>query len=199
MSNNHTGNECGKNGVQGVKPLVDSSLMDSFIRDARKTVALLKELCGKPEWWEDEEDLLSYIITVHGIKSSLGSIGEAELSKVASKLETNGRDENFKAIGTSTPGFLEELGTLLEKLEQEFDEGTEITAHDSDDVLEKLPAVKKMCADYNRKGVLDLIASVKSCTEKTKVVLETVKEHILHSDFDEAEAEMDSYLKEIGN
>ena len=183
--------------VNYMKPRVDSSLMDSFIRDARKTVALLEELNKKTGWWENEEELLSYIISIHGIKSSLGSIGEAELSKTAFKLETSGRDENFDIIKSTTPGFLDGLSELLKKLEQEFNDGAEISEKDSGDIYEVLSAIKKMCGDYNRKGVLDLISSVKNCTRETKDALENVKEYVLHSDFDEAEAAAASYIDMI--
>jgi len=175
----------------------NAAMLDSFVRDARKTVALLEELKQKNGWWEDDKDLGRFIITIHGIKSSLGSIGEKELSETASVLETSGRDKAFDIITSSTPGFLTELAALLKKLEQETTGGVEITGEDGEDMYDKISAIKEMCSDYNRRGVLELIASIKSCTQKTNEVLECIREHVQQSDFEDAEDTAASYLDEI--
>ena len=176
---------------------VNAALLESFKRDARKTVSLLEELCPKKGWWEDEKDLQKFVISTHGIKSSLASIGEAGLSNTASVLEESGRDKIFNIIISSTPDFLNELTALLKKLEQETSGGVEITAEDSGDLHETMSAITEKCSDYNRRGVLELITSVKSCTKRTNEVLECIKEHVLHSDFEEAEAVAASYLDEL--
>jgi len=175
----------------------NTALLESFVRDARKTVALLEELSQKALWWDDEKDMQRFIITIHGIKSSLASIGETGLSNTASVMEESGRDKISAIITSSIPGFLNELTVLLKKTEQETAGGVEITGEDSEDIYEKISAIKETCSDYNRRGALELIASVNSCTERTNEVLECIKEHVVHSDFEEAEAAAASYLDEL--
>jgi len=62
------------------------------------------------------------------------------------------------------------------------------------DLYGKLLEIKEMCADYNRKGVLDIIAKITDCSEESKTVLGKISEYIRHSDFEEAENTAAVYL-----
>jgi HPt (histidine-containing phosphotransfer) domain-containing protein len=163
-------------------------LIESFIRDARNAAALL----GRHE---AENDLHTFIITVHGMKCSLWNVGERDLSEKANDLEQAGRNNNLEFINNNIHGFLEELKIITERLEAECinkaDDYTIIEPHELD---EKLLAVKEMCADYNRKGALDLLAGIKAGSEAASALIIQVREHILHSDFEEAEALISKYI-----
>jgi len=177
------------NGSVDIQSNVDSLMQESFIRDAKKAVAVLDELNKSTLWFENEESLRRYIITIHGIKSGLWNIGETELSDLADKLEIGGRERNFGLIELSASDFLKGLRVLLVKFEHEYD--TDSTMDDMDEDIEslrdKLITIGKMCADYNRKGALDILANIKKCSKQTKVVVDCIKEHIHHADFGEAE------------
>jgi len=158
------------------KPQTDIIMLESFIRDARKTVTLLEGLSDLNK----EEALQEFIISVHGIKSSLWNIGERELSEAARQLESGGREKNTEFIKSASPDFLTKLRTLLEKLEKTESSGSKET--DPEIQLEKLRNVIELCSDYNRKGALDILTSMGNSP-----VLSRIKEYVLHSDFEEAE------------
>jgi len=173
---------------------VDTLLMESFIRDARNSLETLEGLCENAAWAENSDNLRKYTITVHGMKSSLWNINEKDLSELAHSLETGGREQNASLISKFTPGFLNELRELLNKLEASQEKAEEFTDKDDDDVFEKLRAIGEMCAEYNRGGALKIISEIERCTKETRKTLQSVQQKVLHSDFEEAESEIVEYL-----
>ena len=173
---------------------MDSMLLESFVRDARKAVALLDEFLLKSDF-ENEESLHKYTICVHGMKSTLGAINDLQLSEIAHKLEKAGRDRDIKYIKEATSGFINDLRLLLKKTESKQ---TVNNANDTEDLLDRLSVIKNICADYNRKGALDKIAEINICSEKTRAVLNDIKEYVLHSDFEKAESLVTDYIAELG-
>jgi PAS domain S-box-containing protein len=170
-------------------------LQESFIRDALKTVTMLEELSQKPSQLESEENLRRFTISVHGIKSSLENIGESKLAESARRLEQASRDRNTGLIATSTPSFLNELRILLEKIKPKSEE--DCADEDIGSLQSKLQAIRDICDDYDRKGALSLLAGIKNCSKKTRAALDRIKEHILHSDFDEAKSMAAAYAVEL--
>ncbi|MCL2636795.1 MAG: transporter substrate-binding domain-containing protein [Oscillospiraceae bacterium] len=178
---------------------IDSMLLESFIRDARKVVDFLKELSNESSFEnlkEDEEGLRKFTVFTHGIKSSLFNIGEKNLSELAFKLETDSRERNMEAVVASAPDFLNKLSILLGKMESEQKSNS---ASEGDlsisDIREKLLAIQELSADYNRRGALSALAEVKNGTKETIAFLEKIKEFIMHSDFEEAENAIAEELK----
>jgi len=155
----------------------------SFIRDAHKGVETLENLLKVGI--EEEERLRQFTITVHGMKSALRNIGEENLSDLAYVLEKAGREGDTELIQDHIRAFLKELGKLLERLEADIPKADSTV--DINEIIEKLDAIKAMCADYNRKGALDILAEIKYNSEETKAFLETICDHLMHSDFEEAE------------
>jgi len=184
-------------GVSAMNQQTDTLLLESFIRDARKVAAMLEEQGQKPGWLETEENLRTFTIMVHGIKSSLRNIGEAELSELAYKLEIAGRERDIDVITASVPLFLSELRALIKKVEPKQDEYG--AYEDIEGLRSKLLAIKEMCTEYNRKGALDLLANIKNYSKETKKVLDSIKDYVLHSDFDEAERAAVVYMGELSS
>jgi len=178
-----------------LEPQTDSLLLESFIRDARKAVILFEKYSSEDSLLDIGENLKKYITAIHGMKSSLWNIGETALSKLAHKLEAGGRSKDISLIKANTPEFLDELRKLLNKLEKDrekntgsvFKETQDLSLENSADLQKKFQAIAEMCAEYNRKGVLDIIAAIDKCSKETRIILDTVKEHVIHSDFEEAE------------
>ena len=164
---------------------VDSLLLESFIRDARKAVSWLEELSGENLQLTNEDVLRKFTVIVHGIKSSLSNIGEMMLAELAYKLEKNGRENDIEQIKASIPDFLNDLRSLLEKLEPKHDDSD--TDSDIEDLINNLTAIQEKAEDYDRKGALDIITEIKHCSKETKKVLDNIMEHVLHSEFEEAE------------
>ena len=181
-------------------PRIDTSLIESFIRDANKTVDLLVALYNTDEF-DNEENLRKFTVIVHGIKSSLWNIGEMELADTAYKLEKSGREKNKDKIASLTPGFLGGIRTLLRKLNEkiESEQGANSADTSIDDLCGKLNIVKEKAAGYDRKGVLDVISQIKSNSKETKAVLDKIMECAIHSEFEEAENAADALIFKLSN
>ena len=185
-----------ENRAAAAEPEADTLLAASFMRDARKAVAALAKLC-KDEGFEDESQLNKFTVVVHGMKSALANIGEAELAQSAQRLEFMGRGQNVEQIEASVPAFLKELQTLLKKLESKQQQDS--TDEDTDYLYEKLLAVKKMCGEYDREGATHILVEMKrkKCSKDTREVLERIMKQVLHSDFEEAADTAAEYAKGI--
>ena len=96
------------------KSTLDTKFREAFTRDAIKALAVLDELILKDEYSEDE--MRSYTVTVHGIKSALSYMGKSDLSATALKLELLARDNNMKEIAAETPEFLRLLRSYIVEL-----------------------------------------------------------------------------------
>ncbi|MCL2196497.1 MAG: ATP-binding protein [Treponema sp.] len=173
----------------------DLILRESFIRDARKAADWLDE--HKDSKYDDEETLRKFTVFVHGMKSSLFNIGEKALSAKALELEKYGREKNTEMVKSSAHDFSDNLRGLLEKLESMNKSETGADIISNDELNQKLAIIKEKAADYDRKGALDVLSQIKNCTEETKTVLDKIMEHIIHSDFDEAENEVTAYIEKI--
>jgi len=183
-------------------PQIDPMLLESFIRDSNKALAWLGECCSNTDKFKDEEALKKFTITVHGMKSSLWNIKENELAEIADKLEMDGKeiykeygDDASKAkikelLTNSAPLFINKLKELLEKLNAKRNENAvnhKLIDEDTEKLCKQLKAIQNKAADYDRKGVLDIISEIKNCSKETKAALDNISEHVLHSDFEEAE------------
>jgi len=186
------------NNLNSTIPQVDQMLLESFIRDADKAVVNLGDylsMLNSAENTDTKEVLRKFTIVVHGIKSSLWNIGETVLAETAFRLEAAGRDNEIDLIKTITPDFLKDMRVLLEKNTPKQEEYT--LNEDITDLCDKLHLIKKMCEDYNRKGALDILAEIKNYSRETKVILDNIMGHVLHSEFEEAENAASNYLNEL--
>jgi len=183
-------------------PHLESMLLESFIRDANKALVWLDECCSQESEYENEKTLRKFIITVHGMKSSLWNIKENELAETADKLEMDGKEifnnhtdneskaKIVKLFKNSAPEFISKLHELVHKLEIKRAENTvkiKFLDEDKEDLCKKLKAIQERAADFDRKGVLDIISEIKHYSKETKEALDSITEHVLHSDFEEAE------------
>jgi CheY-like chemotaxis protein len=170
-----------------------------FIRDASKSIAALEALCTKQDAYSGEE-LRTYVINVHGMKSPLASIGEAELSALASRLEQAGRERDASVIASQTPAFLDALREVIEKITPREDgEDGGMTDADQAYLREKLGALKAACAAYNKKAARDAQAEIgqKAWPRQTQERLDVIAERLLHSKFKEIARLADEVLESI--
>jgi len=179
---------------QPVQQDPDPMLLELFVKDARRTIALMEKLSQENEF---EDNLQKFIVNVHGIKSALKAIGEPKLSERSLQLENFGREHNIEQITALMPEFLNGLRVLLYKFKQKSSENTSENSADEGDLRNKLQVIKEMCSDYNRKGALDAISGIEKCSQETREVLDKIKECVIHSDFEEAEKTVDVRIAEI--
>jgi PAS domain S-box-containing protein len=171
---------------------IEPQLAEVFVRDAEKAVNILDAV------YEDNckgaEDIPSFIINIHAMKSALANIGESELSTIASELEQAGRDQNINMILSALPDFIVSLRRVIEKLKPEEDGAEEApVAGDSVDhqyLREKLLVIEDACASLDKKTAKEALAELKDKTwpKEIKEKLSAISEYLLHSDFEEAAA-----------
>ena len=178
---------------------VDPQLAVIFARDAEKAIHALDGVLQNN--FKTESDLQLYIINVHAMKSALANIGEPELSATALKLEHAGREKNINLISTETKAFLESLQSVIYKIKPKDEDDANI--EDSKESLaflrEKLNDIKDACAAYDKKAVKKTLneLKIKTWSHKTKEVMNSIADHLLHSEFDEVSDLADSYIKTI--
>ena len=168
-----------------------------FLRDAIKAIAVLDSVYKKKDD-PGEDDLRTFVINAHGIKSALANIGEPELSALALGLEEAGRAGNIDVIRTDTPRFLRLLQELTEKLKPEAEEpDAEPVVEDQQYLQEKLLSVRAACDAFDKKLAKILMVQMreKKWSKINRELLETIDEHLLHSDFDEVAVVIDNFLK----
>jgi CheY-like chemotaxis protein/anti-sigma regulatory factor (Ser/Thr protein kinase) len=169
-------------------PAIDTELARIFIRDAEKAIKVLETVCGKRNSMNDD-DLQLYIINIHAMKSALANIGEEELSSLARRLEVAGRDQNIDVIANETYDFLNDLKMLVERITPEEGGGDKEAVDDDLAYLEeKLLLFRAACVVYDKKAAKEVIIDLKKKTwsRSVKKMLNTLTEHLLHSDFEEA-------------
>jgi signal transduction histidine kinase/CheY-like chemotaxis protein len=180
--------------VQQINP--ESAVI--FTRDAKKTIHELDNILQKN--FNTESDIQLYIINVHAMKSALANIGETELSDSASKLEEAGREKDLNLMTTETKNFLEALQSVIEKIKPKDDDAN---IEDTQEALvylrEKLTDIKNACNAYDKKAAKNTLNEVKEKTwsRKTKELINSIAEHLLHSEFDKVSDLADSYIKSI--
>jgi CheY-like chemotaxis protein/HPt (histidine-containing phosphotransfer) domain-containing protein len=161
-------------------------LAAAFVYDAGKAVTVLEEIQGRFDSFSDE-DIKTYIINVHAMKSALANIGEASLSDTARILEMAGKEQNMTLLLTGTPVFLEDLRAVIKKITP-VEEDDDIVDEDIPYLREKLFIFREACTAYDKKAAKEILVEIKKkkWSRKTKETLNTLVEHLLHSDFDEA-------------
>ena len=167
---------------------IDPRFAEIFARDAKKALAILEALHDKGDY-SGEEDLRSYIINVHGMKSALANIQETDLSAVALRLETAGREGNLGLLSDETPAFLDSLRAFIKDLAPE-QEDTGAGAEDEDPELlsGKLAEIRAACEEYDENAAESALADIRGMTwsQQTRDLLSSISGYLLHSDFDEA-------------
>ena len=176
---------------------VNTELFKIFTRDAEKAIIVLQSCEERNSYGSD--DLQMYIINIHALKSALANIGETNLSGFAGELEDAGRDGRIAFIAERTPAFLSELRAVVDKLKPEAEEQlSDISDEDKAYLRKVLLTVKEACAVYDKKAAKAALAELKQkpLPKMYGELLDTIAEHLLHSDFNEAEAACDVCLSD---
>ena len=170
---------------------LNMDLAEIFTRDARKASdalnAIYKNKCRRAE------DVDSFIINVHAMKSALANIGEHEVSAEAAALEQAGRKKNIDLILAEIPVFLNVLEEVIEKVKpKEKEPDAEMVDENSEEIRaflrEKLLVIQAACSRYDKKAAKEILAELKRKTwsQATKERFDVMSERLLHSEFEEA-------------
>jgi len=177
--------------------LITPQLKKIFIKDAEKAIAILEKAVKNK--FESGDDVQLHVINVHAMKSALANIEETELSDFALKLEQTGRDENIEKMLAETPVFIKELRSVIEKIspkEEDEEDGEQDTNYNWDLLLEKLSVIKTSCESYNKKTAKNTLAELlnEKWPHKTEEMLDTVADHLLHSNFENVVKIAEDYI-----
>ena len=177
-------------------PAVDPRFAEVFVRDAMKSLAELDRIAERGGYGDD--DLRTYVIHVHGMKGALANIGNMELSAIALKLESSGREGDIETVSSETPAFLDALRKLTEELRPKEKDGPAQGDADTQYLREKLLEVKSACEEYNKKVARDMVKELRdrAWPRPEKELLERIAENLLHSEFDAVSDAVDEYLKD---
>jgi CheY-like chemotaxis protein len=174
----------------------DPELAAIFRRDAEKASARLNAVYSNE--FRSAEDIKQYVIDIHAMKSALANIGEMGLSAEAHKLEQAGKAEDKSLMMSETSGFLEALHEIIEKSKQKADDNVIMEDSPEDRIYlnEKLLAIQKACEEYDEAAASAALSELeqKKWSHSSKELLNTIGEHLLHSDFEEAAALAKDYM-----
>jgi CheY-like chemotaxis protein/nitrogen-specific signal transduction histidine kinase len=135
-----------------------------FIMDAEDCLTVLKTICAKTDTLTDE-DIKSYIIAAHGIKSALANIGETELSEFAFLLEQAGETRKLDVITDRTPAFINELQSLAERLKpNEANNAVNVSPGEMIYLKEKLYDLQTACESFKIRNAKTVLTDLKQKT-----------------------------------
>jgi CheY-like chemotaxis protein/anti-sigma regulatory factor (Ser/Thr protein kinase) len=153
---------------------INSMLLESVINDAKKCLVTIEHLIQSTEILTDS-GLQAYIIAVHGIKGSLGNIGENRLSKYAYKLEFAGREKDFDLVMSATPEFVHELRCYINELESKQSSADGIGMSE---LRNNLLAIEKRCSDGDKNGALTILTDMKDSVGESQSLLDNIERHL---------------------
>jgi len=179
---------------------ISNELAKIFIRDAKKAINALETAIKNN--FSGREDLSTYIINVHAIKSALANIGEREISAKAEILEKAGRDSNFHILFNETAEFINMLLTVIQKLSPEsyvpndafavsdINSIQNETEDETEEALvflhEKLLVILEACTTFDKKTIKTALneLNTKTWSNKTKEMIDKFSEYLLHSEYE---------------
>jgi len=176
---------------------VNSAMAELFILDAESALNTLENLYKKINDLGNE-DISSYIITVHGMKSALANLGEKKLSDIALNLELAGENRNLAELVKLTPAFIASLRSTIEKYKPKGkNDITDIDSADLDYLREKLNIIKKACEAFEKETAKTALNELKEkiWTSPVNALLDYISINILHSAFKKAAAAVSNYLQ----
>ena len=185
-------------GREAAALLADPKFAEAFVRDATRSLAVLDAIDAKGSPYDDN-DVRTYVVHVHGMKSALANIGETELSAVAKKLEASAREGSTGVMKAETSAFLASLREVVGRLTPSAGKEENSDAGADEDIVyfrDRLLTIKSACGEYDESAVDGVLETLKehSWSRARKELLSVISEHLLHSDFDEIAAVVDNYL-----
>jgi len=95
-----------------LEEMQDTTLDEFFVMDAENTLNILENL-PKDIRGMDNDEIETFITTVHGIKSALNVVGKTEMSDAAYELEKAGEAREFELIKAELPAFTAALRKMI--------------------------------------------------------------------------------------
>lgn len=159
------------------------AIVDTFLISANKSLAQLEKA-------DYEEDIESFRIHVHGVKSALANIGADRLSQSAERLEVAAQDRKQDMVHNHFPKFANKLRTLIhdivtiQEAEQVHMQGGRGLSSDQVDKYKST-----ICTALDE---LDSLSALDTL-EKMKTGLSTEQLHIIGKDLVQAQVNIENF------
>jgi HPt (histidine-containing phosphotransfer) domain-containing protein len=168
-------------------------VMDLFCKDAEERLPLLQTV-------PDSDSLPGFITHVHALKSASASIGAAEISAKAAKLEAAGKAADVDFIQKNLSVFANALAGLVDgihawKSEQNVPNGESDNAAITQFLRELAAALETKNAGEIDRILEDL--TQQSMDTETKKTIDKISDNILMTEFESAAAIVRSLLSEL--
>jgi biopolymer transport protein ExbB/TolQ len=172
---------------------ITASIQIAFEADAKNALSIFEDTLENISD-ASSEDLRLFTIKANSLKNDLKNMGERETSKMAAVLEKAGKEQNKNVIAKETHNFIKALKSIIAKIGVKTDSKT-IENGDPAYLQEQLWIISRACAGYDEKTATSALASLQKMAwaKETKDVLDKIAEHLLHSNFEEAEAMAKKY------
>jgi HPt (histidine-containing phosphotransfer) domain-containing protein len=160
-------------------------VLSTFRKDADERLALLRK-------FPSEFDIAALVIQVHALKSALASIGAADMSVEAARLEAAGKAGELSFIGDALPVFTDHLTKLAEAIRAAL-----AARADASPAAEPTPdaghyqLLRELTEALKRKNVRAIDRSLeelnrKPIDAKTRETLEQISDQVLMAEFEAA-------------
>ena len=163
-----------------------NALIESFLRDAKRTAEILQDIVMQSEISPDS--LKTFIVVTHAIKSALLNVRMSALSVLAGTLEAAGREAKLNVVKDGTPKFLTLLFEVINDLEAKHGRSCTYEDKDPDFLREQLLLIKEACNHYDIEqadNALERARTIDSSAQ-TAALLASISDHLLCGEFEEA-------------
>lgn len=109
----------GNNDTDPSSQSIDPELAEMVVQDVHKAITTLEMIHGKCIPYGDN-DIKTFTITVHGMKGLFATIGEAELSANAARLEKAAHEKDIAIMSEETEAFIARLRNITKKFKPEY-------------------------------------------------------------------------------
>ncbi|MDR1588173.1 MAG: response regulator, partial [Treponema sp.] len=165
-------------------------ILDLYCRDVEERMPSLRVPSGM-------EDMKSFVIQVHALKSASASIGAGDLSAKALFLENAGGEHNAGLIAEHLPGFRKDLSALAARIGAVLrTEKTRAKGPQNPLDRETLLRLKSALAQLDSGNIDSLLNGMlaEEHSDHEKQILSKISTCVLYSEFGEALALLDSLL-----
>ena len=158
----------------------------------------------------EAKNLPLYTIHVHALKSAAANIGAMDLSKDASALENAGNNADLAFINSHNTRFLTDLGLLLNEINScisTFEKNRDGSAESAGKAIDKntlktmltelKTAITAFDAGMMNRTIENLLEQ--KMNENSYMIVQSVSQHLLVAEYDDALAKTESLLKELNN
>jgi len=145
-------------------------LLDVYVSTVKLTARLLPKTIEKMDTFKDSDDIKSFTVEVHGLKSVLRNIGAVALGKTAAKLEQIAKEGDNDNCYDMYPDFRAKLLHLQEQLITALPENNENKKSADISLLKQtIIDVKAATESYDAVLALEIIAPCKDFTYSNEV------------------------------